>query len=398
MNRSPRSSTGPDGGFCSLHGKRRTHNDLIPWSQQPGKMRCLPQKECNMNRERRRGGIGGGAGMAERGDRFDRRRGGGMMGAAGGVRGRSPPLRARGGGAMMLRDRNDRMGGRGVMRMRGRGMDIRRGGDRRDRGAGRGESAICRLHRQRRPLSCLREVGFDVFECAEGSRCRQTMDRPMRGMADRRGRMRELRGPAALHRPPNERERRRQLRRGERVAPQPTDQRFYENNASAWTPSAGTGAGGGVGPRRRYGRVERKVWCALHGKSLPVSLCEFMQDSCYVCRDPSTCLSTPLEEHTERLLERSCPELLCSRHHTLRHVGFVELNEAKVAYQCIAGHACRGVTVPHLGQDPAVAAKEKAANAAAGELEDEDNAYMSTRVTNTFLPQTGREAVSSFFM
>ncbi|KPI88970.1 hypothetical protein ABL78_1936 [Leptomonas seymouri] len=385
MGRGSRSSSGADGGFCSLHGKRRTRHDLIPWSQQPGKFRCLPQKECQMSRDRRFVGGGG-----DRGERMSRGRGGGAMG----VRGRSPILRGRGG---TLRDRGGI--GRGGMRVRGRRGDFRLG-DRRDRGGvGRGESAICRLHRRQRPLSSMREVGPGVYECVEASRCRQTMDRPMRGGLERRGRVRDQRGPASLYRNPGDRDRRRPLRRGDRAGPQPQDQRFYDANASAWTPSAGAGASGGGGLRRRYGRVERKVWCALHGKSLPVSLCEFLQDCCYVCRDPSTCLSTPLEEDTTRLVHRSCSELLCSLHHTLRHVGFLELNEKKVAYQCIAGHTCRGVTVPHLGQDPAAAAEVKASSAAIeGDMDDEDGIYMGTRVANTFLPQSGREVVSSFFM
>lgn len=388
VGRGSRSFSGADGGFCSLHGKRRARHDLIPWSQQPGKLRCLPQKECQMNRDRRRGGMMGS---------------GGGYGAGFGMRGRSPMLRGRGG---LMRDRMDRMGGgRGsVMRVRGVG---RRGdfrlGDRRDRGAAmRGELALCRLHRRRRPISVMRQVGPGVYECVEGSRCRQTRDRPLRGGFDRRGRMRgDQRGPSALYRVAHDRDRRRLLRRGERgVLQQPQDQRFYEANALAWMPSAGAGASGGGGLRRRYGRVERKVWCALHGKSLPLSLCEFVQDSCYVCRDPSTCLSTPLEEDTNRLVSRNCPELLCSRHRTLRHVGFLELNEKKVAYQCVAGHACRGVTVPHLGLDPAAAAETKAPSAAVlgGEGDDEDGVYVGARASSTFLPQTGREAVSSFFM
>ncbi|KPA84564.1 hypothetical protein ABB37_01099 [Leptomonas pyrrhocoris] len=390
MGRGSRPSYGADGGLCSLHGKRRAMHDLIPWSQQPGKFRCLPHKECQMNRDRRHsvGGPGG-----DRGERTSRGRGGGAGGV--GVRGRLP-MAQRGRGAMM----RDRVGaGRGGMRMRGRRGDFRMG-DRRDHGGAiRGESAICRLHQRRRPMGSLREVGAGVYECVEGSRCRQTMDRPMRGGLERRGRVRDNRGPSALYRTPNDRDRLRPVRRGDRAGPPPQDQRFYDANASAWTPSAGAGAGGGGGVRRRYGRVERKVWCALHGKSLPISLCEFLQDSCYVCRDPSTCLSTPLEEDTNRLVSGKCVELLCSLHHTLRHVGFLELNEKKVAYQCIAGHACRGVTVPHLGRDPAAAAEVKAPNApAGGDVEDDDGIYMGPRVANTFLPQNGREAVSSFFM
>jgi hypothetical protein len=392
MGRGSRSSSGAEGGFCSLHKKRRARFDLIPWGQQPGKFRCLPQKECQMVRDKRHMG-------SERGGRMERGRGVGGYGGTG-LRGRATTsLRGRGG---MMRERG--MRGRGVMRARGmgRGGDFRMASDRRDRGS-RGDSALCRLHRRRRPTALMREVGPGVYECVEGSRCRQTLDRPLRGGLERRGRLRgglDQRGPSALHRGVHDRDRRRPVpRRGDRPGQPPQDQRFYDANAAAWTPSAGTGASGAGRVRRRYGRVERKVWCALHGKSLPVNLCNFLQDSCYVCRDPSTCLSTPLEEDATRLVQRSCPELLCSRHHTLRHVGFLELNEKKVAYQCVAGHACRGVTVPHLRQDPATVEETKAPSAAiGGDVDDVEGIYMGARVSNTFLPQTGREAVSSFFM
>ncbi|KAG5470458.1 hypothetical protein LSCM1_01702 [Leishmania martiniquensis] len=374
MERGPRySSGGPDGGFCALHGKRRSRADLVSWNQQPGKMRCMPQKECNVRSEQRRAGgreqgrAGGGGGA----DARERERRGGT--------GRGNSGRERGG----RRERSDR-------------------NDRRDRGE-RGDTVLCRLHRQRRTLRQMREVGAGVFECTEGHRCKQSGDKRIgaaggRGAEDR-GRIRDQRGPSFVERGAGPRQRQ---RRGERAPRPPHIQRYDDASAAAWAPSATTVAGSGSAARRRTGKAERKVWCALHGKHLPASQCEFVQECCYVCLDPSTCLATPLEAPT-MLLSRGCTEVLCSKHHTLRSAGFVELTEKPVAYQCMPGHACRGVTVPHMSQE----ANGAAAGAVGGpaalpyamvDMDDEEEVYMDARVTNTFLPQSGREAVSSFFM
>ncbi|KAK7199665.1 hypothetical protein NESM_000011900 [Novymonas esmeraldas] len=381
MDRGPDHSGGggpPDGGLCALHGKRRSRADLIPWNQQPGAMRCLVQKECHVRGDQRRlggrepvrMGGGGGGGMRER----DRGRGGGGLGGGG---------RDRGG----RRDRGDR-------------------GDRRERGDAI-DGVLCRLHRQRRSIRQMREVGPGVFECLEGHRCKQAGERRLgpaggRGGADR-GRFRDQRGPSHIDRGADPRLR---SRRGERLPHGPQDQRYDDGGAALWAPSSG--AAGGVGgvvaaARRRTGRAERKVWCAVHGKQLPESQCEFVQDCCYVCLDPSTCLATPLEPPAT-LLTRGCTEVLCSKHHTLRSTGFVELTEKPTAYQCMPGHACRGVTVPHMVQEAAAAAVATGAPAArsnaVGDLDDDEDVYMSGHAapTNTFLPQSGRDAVSSFFM
>ncbi|KAG5470032.1 hypothetical protein LSCM4_02723 [Leishmania orientalis] len=374
MERGPRSSSGgPDGGFCALHGKRRSRADLIAWNQQPGKMRCLSQKECHVRSEHRRasgreqGRASGGGG----GDMRERERRGGMSRGSG--------VRERGG----RRERGDR-------------------NDRRDRGD-RGDTVLCRLHRQRRTARQMREVGAGVFECTEGTRCKQTGDRRIgaaggRG-GDDRGRMRDQRGPSFVERGGGPRTRQ---RRAERAPRPPHAQRYDDGTAAAWAPSAGTGAVGSGAARRRTCKAERKVWCALHGKHLPASQCEFVQDCCYVCLDPSTCLATPLEAPT-MLITRGCVEVLCSRHHTLRSAGFVELTEKPVAYQCMPGHACRGVTVPHMGQEASGATAGAVGGPAAlpyamADMDDDEEVYMGARANNTFLPQSGREVVSSFFM
>lgn len=103
------------------------------------------------------------------------------------------------------------------------------------------------------------------------------------------------------------------------------------------------------------------------------------------------------------LLTRGCAEVLCSKHHTLRSAGFVELTEKPVAYQCMPGHACRGVTVPHMSQGAHGAAAASGGGPAAmpyamADMDDDEEVYMGARVANTFLPQSGREAISSFFM
>ncbi|AYU81611.1 hypothetical protein LdCL_320012000 [Leishmania donovani] len=376
MERGLRSSPGgPDGGLCALHSKRRSKADLIPWNQQPGKMRCLLQKECHVRSENRRAG----------GREQARASGGGG-----------------GGGDVRERDRRGGMGRAGSGRERGGRRERGDRNDRRERGD-KVDTVMCRLHRQRRSARQMREVGAGVFECAEGSRCKQTGDRRIgaaggRG-ADDRGRFRDQRGPSFVERGAGARQRQ---RRGER-APRPTqDQRYDDANAAAWAPSAGTGAGGGGPARRRAGKAERKVWCALHGKHLPASQCEFVQDCCYVCLDPSTCLATPLEAPA-MLLTRGCAEVLCSKHHTLRSAGFVELTEKPIAYQCMPGHACRGVTVPHMSQGAHGAAAASGGGPAAmpyamADMDDDEEVYMGARVANTFLPQSGREAISSFFM
>ncbi|CAJ1032357.1 conserved hypothetical protein [Leishmania braziliensis MHOM/BR/75/M2904] len=293
----------------------------------------------------------------------------------------------------------------------GRGGSGRERGGRRERGdrtgrrerGDRSDTVLCRLHRQRRTARQMREVAVGVFECTEGSRCKQTSDRRIGAVGGRgtddRGRFRDQRGPSFVERGAGLRQRQ---RRGERAPRPPQDQHYEDANAAAWAPSAGTVAGGGGATRRRAGRAERKVWCALHGKHLPVSQCEFVQDCCYVCLDPSTCLATPLEAPA-MLLTRGCAEVLCSKHHTLRSAGFVELTEKPVAYQCMPGHACRGVTVPHMGQEADSAAAAAVGGPAAmpyamADMDDDEEVYMGARVTSTFLPQSGREAVSSFFM
>ncbi|KAG5496121.1 hypothetical protein JKF63_02422 [Porcisia hertigi] len=377
MERGPRSSSGgPDGGLCALHNKRRGRGDLMPWNQQPGKMRCVVQKECHMRSEHQRSG--------------GRDQGGRASGGGGG-----------GGGDMRDRERRGGMG-RGGVRERGGRRERGERNDRRDR-VDRADTVMCRLHRQRRTIRQMREVGAGVFECTEGHRCKQSGERRTgaaggRGAADW-GRSRDQRGPSFVERGAGPRQRQ---RRGERAPRPPAEQRYDDANAAAWAPSAGAGTRGGTAARRRTGKAERKVWCTLHGKHLPASQCEFVQDCCYVCLDPSTCLATPLETPAI-LLTRGCTEVLCSKHHTLRSAGFMELTEKPVAYQCIAGHACRGVTVPHMGRGAGAAAAVALGGPAAmpstmADMDDDEEVYMGSRVVNTFLPQSGREAVSSFFM
>lgn len=257
----------------------------------------------------------------------------------------------------------------------------------------------------------MREVTPGVWQCLDTATCKSSgsgtgvaagqggmMPGGGGGPVRRGGRRENRRGNYGPYNAGGNANSRRQGQRRDRSAREP---RYDYANASAWTPSAGTTvvvgerANKGAGPRAFL--AERKVWCVLHGKRLPASQCEFVQDCCYICLDSTTCLSAPLEPTTV-LLDRGCAELLCSKHHTLRNTGFVDIGEKATVYHCIDGHSCRGTTLPHLTENNEM---EQVGDGmvGAGEMEDiEDVEYGGARVTDSFLPQSGRDAVSSFFV
>lgn len=346
-----------DQGYCAMHRRKRLRADLMPWADHPGRSRCRLQKECH--------GAGGGLG-------------GGRGGGGGG------------------RDRRVGMAG--------------------------SDMATCHLHNRRRKMNQMREVRRGVWECLPNFPCRQFGNAPngrptgamatgMRGFSPFQGGRRRGGGGGG---------------RGGRLGP-----RFGESrrgagggggerpdgsNAAMWAPSGRAGDGTGRRHRgrkaRRAGRPgtvpgDRRIWCARHGKRIFASQCEFVQDSCYICSDATQCLSTPLDAPAD-LLEKGCAELLCMKHHTLRSAGFVELNVEKTGYQCLAGHACRGVTLSNFEQQTAApidGGEAAAAAAATGDFVPESamqpvQGFMipGAGAADPFAQHSGREAVSSFFV
>lgn len=139
----------------------------------------------------------------------------------------------------------------------------------------------------------------------------------------------------------------------------------------------------------------RQVRCARHGKLLNAYMCEEVQDCCFVCKDSSICLATPLDTPSY-LLQHDCPELLCARHQTIRSTGFLELSAEKQEYQCLREHRCRYTTL--TGRVPGTT--ETAVLQQPDQIEEEGG-YFDSGVGSGFgdtAQASGREAVSSFFV
>lgn len=289
------------------------------------------------------------------------------------------------------------------------------------------EEATCHLHNRRRKVTQMREVRTGVWECLPTSLCRQFGNGPMgvpvvapvgggavgggvgRGRdrdylpASRKGRYEgpEAASPWAPTAPSRPVQLQKHAGPGEAEDPDQAD------GTNPYGDRVG-GRDAGVLFRPSRGNLEKKVWCARHGKHLPASECDSIGDCCFICADNTLCLSTPLDD-TAALQERECKELLCTRHNTLRSVAFLKLNDDRDGYQCVRGHACRGVTLPQMQLAGANALDGGVdASGYAGHGEDDDGlaaqdaylgAHHGTGAADAYGGEhAGREAVSSFFV
>lgn len=268
-------------GYCALHHRKRMRSDLMPWHDQPGRSRCRGGKECRardgqesvgalvlcrIHRKRRKSYqmIPVSAGVWEcpahaSCTRF------GVVGAAGGAGG--------GGGAYAGRGRRTRAAS-------GASMPLRRA-------VGAGASALRRAGANA-PGSG-RRGGRVWLNAARASHTKRARDdaataswAPVRA-ADATDRPRPPAARSLL----------------------PTSDGVAAVRGTARMP------------------MDKKVWCARHGKLLLSSQCYSVDGFCYVCYDAGFCLSTPLDAAGE-LMGKGCAELLCVRHRTLRSVGFLE--------------------------------------------------------------------------
>ncbi|CCW70562.1 unnamed protein product [Phytomonas sp. Hart1] len=323
-NRFSSASSTAEVGLCSVHRRKRLRADLIPWEEQPNRLRCNPRRECHFKESV--------------------------------------------------------------------------------------EYAVCEVHNRRRNINQMREVRKGVWECLPDHLCRQ---HGHTGTANVR--VNGLPTETPFGQPFSGRRR----ARNERY---PSD----SSNAINWAPSAAPLAAasqqvetnGGAPPDEVGGHlldstkrlatyrgvaVERKVRCARHGKLLYINQCEMLQDCCYVCRDSSLCLSTPLDPPSA-LMEKSPIEVLCIKHQSLRLAEFVDLNTDKTGYQCQRGHACRVSKLPtrvNLSLSKgSIPASHEANVLHQGEEEDfaTGQGYPSALAANTFVPSSGKETVSSFFI
>ncbi|CCW62730.1 unnamed protein product [Phytomonas sp. EM1] len=274
------------------------------------------------------------------------------------------------------------------------------------------EYAVCDVHNRRRNINQMKEVRKGVWECLPEHLCRQHGN-----TSAANARANGLPTETPFGQPFSGRRRARNERYvndasnvmswAPSATPLPAPSQQAQTSGSALLDEAGAHQ---LDSNRRLGTgrglaAERKVWCARHGKLLYINQCEALQDSCYVCRDSSLCLSTPLDPPST-LMEKSPMEVLCIKHHTLRLADFVDLNTDKTGYQCQRGHACRISTLPtrvnlSLTKDTMPASYE--ANVPSqGEEEEEDlpavQGYLSAVATDTFVPASGKETVSSFFI
>lgn len=188
------------------------------------------------------------------------------------------------------------------------------------------ELVVCRKHGRKRNIQQMREVGPREYECTREYECR----------------------------PPGS------GRSGHRLGGRPVEGGSHQSQATVWGPSAApagvaqSGAAAirpGVRRDRSGAAVNKQVWCVKHGKRVLSSQCTLEEECCYLCRDKSLCLSTPLDAPPD-LQNRGCSEVLCQRHHTLRSTGFMELNDDKTGYQCVAGHPCRFPTLRNAASEP----------------------------------------------
>ena len=205
-----------------------------------------------------------------------------------------------------------------------------------------GEAVVCRVHNKKRNVHQMREVAPGVFECKPEHMCRLIAMGVVPG-----GDV----PPGALP--------------GSRPYGAPTTAPSTSFAPSAqWAPvsvslpsammqpqSYAIGASVSAGEA-----LPHEVWCAKHGKKILRALCDFVDEACYVCRDGSTCRSTPLDS-ADHLRSRRCTELLCAKHNSLRLVSFLVLKDD--GYECAANHQCRGVSAPSLGAGVGISSEQQ---------------------------------------
>lgn len=194
------------------------------------------------------------------------------------------------------------------------------------------ELAVCRRHNRKRNVLQMRQVAPGEWECLREFECRPPG--PLNG------------GAGMLNSGTRE--------QGGEVAQssQTWSPSGNEFNQSA-VPSAHFAPRAWGAPHAATGASKsspKTVWCARHGKRILLHQCNPEEESCYCCIDSDLCLSTPLDALVD-LEARGCKELLCSKHNTLRSVGFLELCDTKSEYRCIAGHACRHTTLQFVAPE-----------------------------------------------
>lgn len=195
----------------------------------------------------------------------------------------------------------------------------------------RRDLVLCHRHLRKRNPSNMREIRPGVWECRPPHIChlRSTQPRAERQSSTPFGVQQAASSRAA--RPP---------RGGGGDHPRGEHQNTWAPGSSA----VQVGNSGGNEQRAAQREVRRIVWCAYHGKQLPISDTLPLGDCCFTCGgDQSRCLSTTLDAPS-RLVEAGCTDILCARHHTLRSAAFMKVNEAGTGYECMEMHECRNPT------------------------------------------------------
>jgi hypothetical protein len=226
-------------GFCALHNRRRKIGELCPLPGQPGKFRCLPQRECYQ----RDGGGGGG-----------------------------------------------------------------------------NEMVVCSIHGKRRAKGQCLAVSDGVYECLPAFPCHTGG----MGQVQNRG----LDDGAPGERPT--------AAQGAGPADRPVQSNFKAGTTARPMQRLVDAEVGGAGA---FEMNAHEVWCARHGKKLPLAVCEQTDATYFACRDAAVCTSGSLEP-VPALLLKGCNQLVCAAHGRVRRSRFMALNATGTGYNCVESHAC----------------------------------------------------------